>query len=188
MRRDASKAALLADHLGRCGDAAYNAAYRLTGNDSDARDLVQQAAVKALSHFDQFDRARSFEPWFFTILHHVFLDTVKRYDRRHVVSLDAETLLEGASWTDILPSREPGPLEELDQKELEETMQRSLNRLPADYRAAVVLSDIEGFAYDEIAAITDSPVGTVRSRIHRGRAMLRKMLETYQMAGEVRPS
>src|ERR1044071_562440 len=114
---------LFADLLQQCGDSAYNTAFRLAGNEQDARDLVQQAFLKALEHLDQYDPSRPFKPYLMKILHHLYLDSLRRYDRKHVVSLNAETPSEGSSWEEILPSHALTPLEELSQKEVEHLVQ-----------------------------------------------------------------
>lgn len=164
--------------LTRCADRAYNFAFRLTGNDADAQDLVQEAFARAFEHKDRYDPSRPFSAWLNRILHNVFLDSVRRYDRKHNVSLDAPPPLdEEGSWTDILPGPDPEPSTALMKTEEEQMLQTALNRLPLHYRTAITLFDIEGLSYDEIAKIQQCPIGTVCSRIHQGRTLLRKTLE-----------
>ena len=111
------------------------------------------------------------------ILHNVFLDSVRRYDKKHNVSLDAPPPFDAeGSWTDILPGPDPEPSAALMKSEEENMLQTALNRLPIHYRTAVTMYDIEGMSYEDIARITQCPIGTVCSRIHQARALLRKML------------
>src|SRR3954470_1015155 len=86
------------------GEKAYGFAFRLTKNDSDARDLVQEAFTKALENFEKFDATRAFEPWFFRIMKNIFLDWMRRYERKNTTSLENSSPLEDVSWEEILPS------------------------------------------------------------------------------------
>ncbi len=164
--------------LTRCADRAYNFAFRLTGNQSDAQDLVQEAFARAFEHRARYDPSRPFAAWLNRILHNIFLDSVRRYDKKHNVSLDAPPPFdEEGSWTDILPGPDPEPTAALMKTEEERMVQTALNRLPIHYRTAVTMYDIEGLSYEEISRTTQCPIGTVCSRIHQGRALLRKALE-----------
>ena len=164
--------------LRRCADKAYNFALRLSGNEQDAHDLVQEAFLRGFEHRDRYDPSRPFEAWIGRILKNAFLDAMRRYERRHVVSLDAPTPTERESaWEEILPGHDPGPMETLLKSEEEAMVQAALNQLPPHYRVAVILYDIEGVSYEEIADIMDVPVGTVASRIHQGRQLLKRALQ-----------
>ncbi len=181
-----SKEDQFAQFIKEFGDQAYNFAFRLSGNEQDSRDLVQGAFMKALDHFNSFDPAKPFQPWLNRILRNLYIDSVKRYEKRKVVSLDAPSPLENKLWSDLLPDRGANPLDELNRIEIDELVQKGLNRLELEYRTAIILSDIEGFSYEEISKIMNCPIGTVRSRIHRGRLMLKKILEPYMGFGEVK--
>jgi RNA polymerase sigma-70 factor (ECF subfamily) len=159
------------------GEKAYAFAFRLTRNDSDARDLVQDAFAKALKNLDKFDSTRAFEPWFFRIMKNIFLDWMRRYEHKHTTSLEAVSPLEDGSWEDILPSAETTPHEQMEKKEEHGLLRQALESLPAHYRAAVSMCDIENYSYDQIAKIMDVPIGTIRSRIHQGRTLLRRAYE-----------
>lgn len=159
------------------GDKAYGFAFRLTKNDSDARDLVQEAFTKALENFDKFDRARAFEPWFFRIMKNIFLDWMRRYERKHTSSLESTSPLEDVSWEEILPSSDMSPAEEMEKSEECALAGKALESLPAHYQTAITLCDVENYSYEEIAKIMDCPVGTIRSRIHQGRVLLRQTYE-----------
>ncbi|HKY75640.1 MAG TPA: sigma-70 family RNA polymerase sigma factor [Acidimicrobiia bacterium] len=148
------------------GRFLYNVAYRLTGNDDDAYDLVQEALLRVRRGLETYQPG-SMEAWLSRIVTNVFLDEVRRRRRRPVEALpeDPERLL---------PST-PGADEATDN--LSDDVQAALRRLPEDFRTAVVLCDVVGLSYEEIADALAVPVGTVRSRIHRGRRLLRAALQ-----------
>jgi len=148
------------------GRFLYNVAYRLTGNDDDAFDLVQEALLRVRKGLETY-RPGSMEAWLSRIVTNVFLDEVRRKRRRPVEVLpeDPERLL---------PST-PGADESTEG--LSDEVQLALRRLPEEFRTAVVLCDVVGLSYEEIADAIAVPVGTVRSRIHRGRRLLREALQ-----------
>lgn len=159
------------------GDKAYGFAFRLTHNEADARDLVQEAFTKALQNFDKFDQARAFEPWFFRIMKNIFLDWMRRYERKHTTSITNSSPDDDRSWEEILPSSEKSPDEQMERNEEASVAMRALDSLPAHYKTALTLCDIEQYSYEEIAKIMECPVGTIRSRIHQGRVLLRQTYE-----------
>lgn len=169
--------------LRQAGDKAYNFAYRLAGNEQDARDLVQEAFARALERFESYDAQRPFDSWLLRILHNIFLDGTRRLAARRTVSLDAPAPIDDGSWEDILPEQEPSAASELSRRESVDMVQLALERLPAHYKAAVLLCDVEGMSYDDIARVMDVPVGTVRSRIHQGRMLARKAYEELERSG-----
>ncbi|MDE2489640.1 MAG: sigma-70 family RNA polymerase sigma factor [Elusimicrobia bacterium] len=172
--------------IAQAGDKAYNFAYRLAGNEPDARDLVQEAFTRALEHSDSYDQSRPFDSWLLRILHNVFLDAMRRHSHARTVSLDAPAPVEDAGWADLLPEDAPLPPDELSRRESADLVQEALKALPTPYRSAVALCDIEGLSYDEIAKVMAIPVGTVRSRIHQGRLLLRKAYEELESRGGTR--
>jgi RNA polymerase sigma-70 factor (ECF subfamily) len=149
-------------------DRVYRLAYRLSGNRADAEDLTQETFVRVFRSLADYTPG-TFEGWLHRITTNLFLDMVRR---RQKIRFDA--LAEDAG--DRLPSEEPGPERAFEQNNLDPEIQRALDALPADFRAAVVLCDLEGLTYEEIALTLDIKVGTVRSRIHRGRVLLREAL------------
>jgi RNA polymerase sigma-70 factor (ECF subfamily) len=149
-------------------DRVYRLAFRLSGNRADAEDLTQETFVRVFKSLAEYQPG-TFEGWLHRITTNLFLDMVRRRQR---VRFDA--LPEDAG--DRLPSRESGPEQAYDQRNLDPEIQRALDALPADFRVAVVLCDLEQLSYEEIAATLGIKVGTVRSRIHRGRALLRQAL------------
>jgi RNA polymerase sigma-70 factor (ECF subfamily) len=159
----------------RHGDKLFNFAWRLVGNDSDASDLVQEALARAFESRDRYDPNRPFDAWVGRILHNHFLDNTRRYERRHTVSYNAPLdNPEGSTLLEALPGHDPNPVDSLLQQERDETVRRTLAELPPVYRAALILCDIEKYSYETMADIMDCPVGTVRSRIHQGRRLLRE--------------
>jgi RNA polymerase sigma-70 factor (ECF subfamily) len=149
------------------GRFLYNVAYRLTGNDDDARDLVQEVLLRVRRGLRTY-RPGSMEGWLSRIATNAFLDDMRRRKRRPVEALPSQP-------DRVLPSADAADIA-LDHDKLPEDVQAALSSLPEDFRAAVVLCDVVGLSYQEIAESTGVPVGTVRSRIHRGRAMLREAL------------
>jgi RNA polymerase sigma-70 factor (ECF subfamily) len=149
------------------GRFIYTVAYRLTGNHDEAQDLVQEVLLRVRRGLASY-RPGSMEAWLSRITTNAFLDEVRRKKRR---PLDV---------VPDLPERVTGvdqePLDVLDTSRLPEHIQEALKSLPIEFRSAVVLCDVVGLNYQEIAESLDVPVGTVRSRIHRGRAQLRTML------------
>jgi len=149
-------------------DRVYRLAYRLSGNRSDAEDLTQETFVRVFRSLADYTPG-TFEGWLHRITTNLFLDMVRR---RQKIRFDA--LAEDAG--DRLASTEAGPERAYEQNNLDPEIQRALDALPADFRAAVVLCDLEGLTYEEIAVTLGIKVGTVRSRIHRGRVLLREAL------------
>jgi RNA polymerase sigma factor (sigma-70 family) len=147
----------------------YRLAYRLTGNRHDAEDLTQEVFVRVFRSLSSYTPG-TFEGWLHRITTNLFLDQVRRKQR---IRFDA--LPDDAS--DRLPGQaDLGPERAWELNNLDHDVQAALDTLPPDFRAAVVLCDIEGLSYEEIAATLDIKLGTVRSRIHRGRAQLREAL------------
>ena len=159
---------------------AYNMAYRMTGNRDDAEDLTQEAYLRAFRSFDKYDRALPFENWFFRILSNLFVDKLRRKPKVAPLSLD-QSLSNGEGEDDFtleLPDYESNPENQVMLQVVDERLQTALTSLPKDFRKAVLLCDVEGLSYEEIAQVMGTSIGTVRSRIHRGRLMLRKKLES----------
>ncbi|MBV8560841.1 MAG: sigma-70 family RNA polymerase sigma factor [Acidimicrobiia bacterium] len=149
------------------GRFLYTVAYRLTGNRDDAEDLVQEVLLRVRRGLETYQPG-SMEGWLSRIATNAFLDDIRRRKRR-----PEELLPEDPDW--VLPPS--GSAEEaLAAEVLPDDVQAALQRLPEDFRAAVVLCDVVGLSYQEIGESLSIPVGTVRSRIHRGRAILRDVL------------
>ncbi len=149
-------------------DRVYRLAFRLAGNRADAEDLTQETFVRVFRSLTEYTPG-TFEGWLHRITTNLFLDMVRRRQR---IRFDA--LPEDAG--DRLASKEAGPEQAFDEMNLDPEIQQALDALPADFRVAVVLCDLEQLSYEEIAATLGIKVGTVRSRIHRGRVLLRQAL------------
>jgi len=147
------------------GRFLYNVAYRLAGNDADAQDLVQETLLRVRRGLETYQPG-SLPAWLSRIVTNVFLDEVRRRRRRPTDPLldDGERVLPASAAADEAS------------EELSDEVQGALSALPDEFRTAVVLCDVVGMSYDEIASAQGVPVGTVRSRIHRGRRMLRTAL------------
>ncbi|WP_067431894.1 RNA polymerase sigma factor SigE [Nocardioides jensenii] len=149
-------------------ERVYRLAYRLTGNQADAEDLTQDVFVRVFRSLATYSPG-TFEGWLHRITTNLFLDGARRKQRIRFDALSDERAAR-------LRSDGGVPHDEYADRRFEGDVERALAQLPPDFRAAVVLCDVEGLSYEEIAEILDAKLGTVRSRIHRGRAMLRDAL------------
>jgi RNA polymerase sigma-70 factor (ECF subfamily) len=161
-------------------DQLYGAAMRMTKNPSDAEDLVQETFVKAFAAFDSYTDGTNLKAWLFRILTNTYINTYRKKQREpHQSSADELLdwqLAEAESHTSTgLRSAEMEALDRLADADIVEAMAA----LPEEFRLAVYLADVEGFPYKEIAEIMETPVGTVMSRLHRGRKLLRDSLADY---------
>jgi RNA polymerase sigma factor (sigma-70 family) len=153
----------------------YRLSYRLTGNAHDAEDLTQDVFLRVFRSLHRFQPG-TFEGWLHRITTNLFLDGARR---RQKIRFDG--LADGAE--ERLPSAWPTPSEQLADADLDHDVAAALAALPPEFRAAVVLCDIEGLSYEEISTVLDIKIGTVRSRIHRGRAQLRAALAHRRPSG-----
>jgi RNA polymerase sigma factor (sigma-70 family) len=149
-------------------DRVYRLAFRLSGNRADAEDLTQETFVRVFRSLAEYTPG-TFEGWLHRITTNLFLDMVRRRQRIRFDALPDDV-------GDRLASREAGPEQVYEQMNLDPEIQAALDALPPDFRVAVVLCDLEQLSYEEIAATLGIKVGTVRSRIHRGRVLLREAL------------
>jgi RNA polymerase sigma-70 factor, ECF subfamily len=161
---------------------AYNIAYRLTGNHADAEDLTQEAFVRAFRFFDNYRRDLPFENWLYRIISNLFVDDLRRKPKARIHSLDApvggDSSGESNAFFEIPDTRE-NPERVVLHEELDEQIQKALASLPPDFRMTVILADIEGMSYEEISETMRCSLGTVRSRLHRGRKLLRAKLAGF---------
>ncbi|MDR7523145.1 MAG: sigma-70 family RNA polymerase sigma factor [Armatimonadota bacterium] len=161
--------------LTRHWDSAYRYAYHLTGNVPDAEDLVQQAAEEALVSFRRFQPGTRFDRWLMRIVHNSFIDRIRRGRRLTVFSLD------DVHASPLVADRSDDP-EAAAEAALHGLVLRALQALPPEFRAAVILVDLQGLPYGDAAEILHCPVGTIRSRLHRGRLTLRELLRPHMEA------
>lgn len=159
-------------------NAVYNFALRMTGDEDDANDLVQETYLKAFRFFDKFEKGTNCKAWLFRILKNSYIN-----DYRKAVKEPNKV-----DYEDVQNFYENVKSDEIDSKHyeqdafsnlLDDEITKVLSALPEDFRTAIILSDIEGFTYEEIADFVDIPVGTVRSRLHRARKMLYAQLYDY---------
>lgn len=165
--------------VARCHRQAYNIAYRMTGNRPDAEDLTQETFLRAYRFFDRYNRSMPFENWLYRIMSRVFIDELRKRPKLKTQSLDQPFSAGGDGGADVtleIPDFEANPEQMLLCDTLDEKLQTALNTLPTDFRMAVILSDVEGLCYEEISEIMNCSLGTVRSRLHRGRKLMRNRL------------
>jgi RNA polymerase sigma-70 factor (ECF subfamily) len=173
--------------------ALYGAAFRLTRNPRDAEDLVQDAMLRAYRFWDGFERDSNCKAWLFKILTNTFINGYQKSKRGREVLTAAMAEQEAVDGV-LVHEQAQGqrdPERQLLDRTMSEDVQRALASVPADFRTAVVLCDVEGFSYKEIAEIVGCPVGTVMSRLHRGRRLLREALGEFareQGIGKAKPA
>jgi RNA polymerase sigma-70 factor (ECF subfamily) len=158
----------------------YHFGYRLTNNEDDANDLVQDTYLKAYRFFHSYERGSNAKAWLFRILKNSFINVYRKASKEpnKIDYEEAETFLNTgkSSYVDSIDARE-----KIFRGLIGDEVAKALNSLPVDFRIVIILCDIEEFTYEEIAKIIDIPIGTVRSRLHRARKMLRDMLSGYAL-------
>ncbi len=169
-------ARLLAQHQ----DKLYRVAFRMAGHHEDAQDLLQDALLEAYRSFKRFQRGTYFDKWLYRIMTNTFIDRQRHKKRAgHVESLDAPLPggEEGAAPTRDIPDWTDEPSRRILSDLFDERIQKALDSLPPEFRMVLILADVEEFSYEEISEMMDTPIGTVRSRLHRVRAMMRQKLD-----------
>src|SRR5580658_6498586 len=164
-------------------DALYGVACKLTRNPTEAEDLVQDALVKAMRARGQFHAGTNLKAWLFRILTNTFINKYRRggLERSVLDGPDADPLADGwVSASTMRQLRDPEALALM--PIVQEEIRRALDALPAEFRLAVVLCDVEEFSYEEIAQMMGCPIGTVMSRLHRGRKLLQRALYNHAIA------
>jgi RNA polymerase sigma-70 factor, ECF subfamily len=161
-------------------DHLYRVAFYLTKDPSDAEDLVQETFVRALAANEQFDPATNIKAWLTTILRNFFFDHYRQ--RRRWTSPEDPSQPQSDYW-ERLPAENPGPEGRVLLRELDDQISEALRKIPEEFRAPIVLVDVGDFSYEEAAVILSCPIGTVRSRLSRGRKLMRKYLTAYVVEG-----
>lgn len=159
------------------GSYVYNIAHRMSGSDADAKDLAQEAFLRVFRAFRRIDPAASLEAWLYRIVTNLYIDLLRKHPKGRVESISAPiTTPQGSEMQREWPAPEADSPEATIDGQMDAMVQQALLALPADLRMVVVLSDIEGFAYEEIARMLEVPLGTVKSRLHRARKILQERL------------
>ena len=161
-------------------DLLYNSAVQMTRNVADAQDLVQETFVKAYRFFDKFTRGTNCKAWLFKIMKNNYINTFRKRSKQptRVDFEDVAGLLQAAP-EPAIPTGSERDIKEVFEELIEDDIKEALDELPFDFKMAVVLSDIEGFSYQEIADIMECPIGTVRSRLSRARKFLHSKLYEF---------
>ena len=157
-------------------DSLYSVALRMTKNPGEAQDLVQDAYLRAYRFFDKFEPGTNFKAWLFKILKNVYINKYRKELRKpqmvDISSVEALNSLQGPTT----------PEDEIFNKLLDDDVTRAMDALPEDFRLAIMLADLDGLSYKDVAKILDCPIGTVMSRLHRGRKLLKNNLYEYAKA------
>lgn len=160
-------------------DSMYNFAFRLTNDEDDANDLVQDTYLKAFRFINSFERGTNAKAWLFRILKNSFINDYRKKSKEpaKVDYQDVETTYNSTEDAEMDATTDLRT--ETVQDMIGDEVANALNSLPVDFRTVIILCDIEGFTYEEMAKILDIPIGTVRSRLHRARNLLKEKLKTY---------
>ena len=161
--------------VGRYKNRLYSYLFRLLGNESEAEEFAQEAFVRAYMHADKYKTIARFSTWLYTIATNLVRNRIRNIKRRpKTISMWTEDSGgEDGRWVDIKDDS-PNPEETMDQKKLQELIQQAIEKIPSKYRPSFVLREMNGLSYEEIAATTGLKLGTVRSRINRGRMHFKK--------------
>jgi RNA polymerase sigma-70 factor (ECF subfamily) len=159
------------------GKATYNFAYRLTGNEADAKDLTQDAFVRVFRAWKSFQPGTSFLSWIYRIVTNLYRDELRRRKGRYQEEIPEDNAPQEYAGQRPLAVT---PIDDYVERQFSEPLSKSLAQLSADQRQVVILADIEEYSYQEIAEIMGCSIGTVRSRLHRARALLRRLIERAQ--------
>ncbi len=172
----------------RYENKVYTVAYRFMGNHADACDLAQEAFIKVYQALPRFRGDSSFMTWIYHITANVCRDELRRRQRKQTISLD-EAYNDSDNMSPLLhiASDDPGPEEEVERQEIREQVQRCLNMLSDEHRLILVMREIQGFSYDEIAQMLDCSLGTVKSRLNRARVAFKEKMKVLPELSSSKP-
>lgn len=154
-------------------NSLYNAAVRLTRDGSDAQDLVQDTYLRAYRFFDKFEKGTNFKAWLFKILKNIYINKYRKQQKSpQMVEISNFESTSGLA-SNVTPENE------IFDGLLDDDISKAIYSIPEEFRLVIILSDLEGFSYKEISEILECPIGTVMSRLHRGRKLLREILREY---------
>ena len=159
-------------------DAAYNFAFRLTLDEDDAKDLVQDTYLKAFRFIESFQKGTNAKAWLFRILKNSFINDYRK-KAKQPAKVDYQEVEQIYNSDDVDAKITPDLRVDVLQGMIGDEVATALNSLAIDFRTVIILCDIEGFTYEEMAKILDIPIGTVRSRLHRARNLLKDKLRNY---------
>lgn len=151
----------------------YNAALRMTRDGSEAQDLVQDTYLRAYRFYSKFEKGTNFRAWIFKILKNIYINKYRKQQKAPQMVEISNVELVGDLAADVTPENE------FFNNLLDDDIKEAMDLLPEEFRDAIILSDLEGFSYKEISEILDRPIGTVMSRLHRGRKLLKNSLREY---------
>ena len=177
------QAAFVERAIEQYGKATYNFAYRLTGNEADARDLTQDAFIRVYRAWKSFQPGTSFLSWVYRIVTNLYRDELRRRKGRFQEEIPEDNAPQEFAGQRPLAI---DPIEEYVDRQLSEPLSRSLRKLSPEQRQVIILADIEEYSYQEIAEIMGCSIGTVRSRLHRARALLRRLVEQEYQRSKTR--
>ena len=155
----------------------YNAAYRMLPNSYDAEDIAQEVMIKVYKNIAKCKNAAAFKSWLFKIVHNTCIDEIRKRKNKAAISLDKEYQGDDGPMENRILRDDNTPETELMKKNMTRQIEKAIENLPVDYRNVIVLRDVSGLSYDEIAKITGANLGTVKSRIARARSSLQKELK-----------
>ena len=164
-------------------DHLYRVAFHLVRNPDEAQEYVQETCLRAFHSHEQFTEGTNLKAWLTRILYNYFYDTYHRNKRTVSVEDRPDSFDDGPDYWERVPADEPGPEKNMLQKELSGKISEALRKIPEEFRAPIVLVDMGDLSYSQAAEILGCPVGTVRSRLSRGRRLLHKQLQGYVETG-----
>jgi len=154
----------------------YSLCYRFSGNYADANDLAQEAFIRVYHSIDKFHFKSAFSTWLFRVTSNVCLDEIRKKKRTHAVSLDSPMDTGEGEFYYHLPDDRFNPEKLTERRDVQETVHQMIQKLPNDQRLTLVLREIEGLSYDELADVLDVSVGTIKSRLSRARQNLKEIM------------